>query len=435
MQHSTVYHLPEKYSGADSKLLESDSCIVERTDQQLPSINELVAHEYPTLPVYCIRPVTIVSVCRRFISKFKGDVLYAVKCNTEPLVLDAIWTGGVRQFDCASLKEIKLIRLRFPSANVHFLHPIKSKKDIAEAYTHWAVRTFALDSEEELEKIIEATTADGNGVAEDLRLLVRLALPDNEHKNYSLYPLSGKFGVEGIQPAASLLILARSRARSLGICFHVGSQCTDPDGYAQALAYASEVIACANVPLEIIDVGGGFPTSYPDSIPPPLDSYMRIIEQGCQNLPPDLVCNAHIWCEPGRALVSDACSLVIRVETRRFNRNILHVNDGIYGNLNEVGPNRQWQFPVRLIRHSTAELAPFAFFGPTCDSGDYMPGPFLLPIDIRSDDYIEIGQFGAYNTEIRTRFNGFEETLVARVRDAPMLVTPGYDDEEEPTTD
>ena len=422
-----MYHLWETCYAANREMRESDSGVFEH--QQLPSVNELVAGECPTLPLYCVRPATIISACRRFISRFKGNVLYSVKCNTEPFVLDAIWRGGVRHFDCASLTEIKLVRMRFPSAIIHFLHPVKSKKDIAEAYTRWAVRTFVLDSNEALEKIIEATNTNENKDNEDLVLLVRLALPDNNDKQCSLYPLSGKFGVEGIYEAANLLQRARGRARYLGICFHVGSQCVDPNAYAQALAHASQVISRAGIPLEVVDVGGGFPTSYPHSIPPPLDSYMSIIEQGCERLPSEFVSNARIWCEPGRALVADSGSLVIRVETRRPTHNILHVNDGTYGNLRIAGSNTRWQFPVRLLRHSTAELVPFTFFGPTCDSVDYMPGPFMLPDDIHCDDYIEIGRFGAYNTETRTSFNGFDRTLVARVRDPPMLLTSSYNND------
>ncbi|CAF1681757.1 unnamed protein product, partial [Adineta ricciae] len=244
------------------------------------------------------------------------------------------------------------------------------------------------------------------------------------------YASTSKFGVKGLEEAANLLKLARNRAQNLGIWFHVGTQCVDVNCYAKALIYTGKVIAYACVPLEVIDVGGGFPVSYPDSIPPHLSSYMDIIQKGCKNLPLEFVSKARVWCEPGRALVATACSLIIRVESRRGTTNILYVNDGVYGNLHEAGPPRRWKFPFRLLRHSVAELASFALSGPTSDEADYISGPFVLPSDVSTGDYIELRQFGAYNTELRTSFSGFDQTVVTEAEKVLMLMTPGLDDEE-----
>ncbi|HTH15969.1 MAG TPA: type III PLP-dependent enzyme, partial [Magnetospirillum sp.] len=134
-----------------------------------------------------------------------------------------------------------------------------------------------------------------------------------------------------------------------------------------------------------------------------------------------------IWCEPGRALVAPALSLVVQVEARRGLA--LYINDGIYGSLSDAGVPG-FRFPCRLIRAgeppAASETVPFFFFGPTCDSADRMKGPFMLPADAREGDWIEIGQLGAYGACLRTAFNGFDQAVMVEVRDRPLLETPGY---------
>ena len=392
-------------------------------EEQLSSVDELVSSTSPKYPLYCVRPKTIIQLCHRFIDAFKGTVLYAVKCNADPYVLDSIWKAGVCNFDCASIGEIQLVKKRFPLANTHFLNPIKSKEDIKEAYCDFNVQSFSLDSIEELTNIMDIVNIGNHEKSTNLTLLIRLALPDENREKLCLYPLNGKLGVEGIEASANLLKLARNVADRLGICFHVGSQCTEPTVFTNTLKYVSEVIKKADVSLDIIDVGGGFPATYPHSHPPPLTAYMAAIDEGCSYLPSTLTQNLELWSEPGRALVAEGCSLVVRVLHRRSNRDVLHINDGTYGNLRITGSVTRWQFPVRLLRNTASDLIPFKIFGPTCDTVDSVHCPFLLPADTHPDDYIEIGQFGAYNKETSTGFNGYNRTEVHRVRDLPIPIS------------
>ena len=191
---------------------------VEATPARPPGVDEFIRAERPEDPVHCLRPATIAAAARRFVGAFPGDVLYAVKCNPEPRVLRALWAGGVRHFDCASPAEIALVRQMFPAAAIHYMHPVKARGAIAEAYTRFGVRDFVLDSAEELAKILTAT-----GDASDLGLFVRLALP----RSGAAYELAGKFGAQPDETVA-LLQAARGSARTLGLCFHVGSPCEDP---------------------------------------------------------------------------------------------------------------------------------------------------------------------------------------------------------------
>ena len=238
----------------------------------LPTIDAVVARERPAEPLVCLRPAVIAAASRRFVAAFPGDVLYAVKCNPEPRVLRAVWAGGVRHLDCASLPEIALVRKLLPQAEVHFMHPVKARHAIHAAFHQHGVRDFAFDSAEELEKIVQETVPVGLvGAPPTLGLFVRLAVTQG-----GAYDLSGKFGVNAAQ-AAALLRAARPHAARLGIAFHVGSQCLDPAVYAAALRLAAEAVAQSEVAVDIVDVGVGFPVSYPDTVPPPLDAYIASI--------------------------------------------------------------------------------------------------------------------------------------------------------------
>jgi ornithine decarboxylase len=378
-------------------------------DAALPQVADLVAVERPEEPMHCLRPAAIAGAARAFVAGFPGDALYAVKCNPEPAVLRAVWEGGVRHFDCASIGEVALVRTMFPEAHIAFMHPVKARGAIREAFFRHGVRDFVLDSDAELAKILAET-----GAPDDFGLVVRLALP----KGNAVLDLSGKFGAEP-EAATRLLRAARPHAARLGLSFHVGSQCLDPLAWRAAIALAGAVIRAAGVPVDVLDVGGGFPVAYPDIEPPPLGAFFAEIEAAFEAL--DLP-GTRLWAEPGRALVAGGASVVVQVQARRDGA--LYVNDGVYGSLSDAGA-LGFRFPARLIRPDgpapSDVLRPFAFFGPTCDSADAMRGPFLLPEDVREGDWIELGQLGAYGACLRTGFNGFDRARIVEVRDAPMI--------------
>ena len=383
----------------------------------LPAVDELVALERPEEPMHCLRPATIEATARAFVEAFQGDVLYAVKCNPEPSVLRALRAGGVRHFDCASLAEVALVRQMFPDAEIHFMHPVKARGTIREAWSRHGVLDFVLDSAEELAKIVQEIAA--TGVAGELGLIVRLALP----KGAAVLDLTGKFGAAP-EAAIALLRAARAHAARLGVSFHVGSQCLDPLAWRDALELAGQVVRGAGVALEVIDVGGGFPVSYPDVEPPPLGAFLAEIDAGFERLG---LPRARLWAEPGRALVAGGASVIVQVQHRHGDS--LYVNDGVYGSLADAGA-LGFRYPVRLIRPDgpapAASRAGFSFFGPTCDSADMMRGPFVLPADVAEGDWVEIGQLGAYGGCLRTAFNGFDRARMVEVRDGPLLQTPGY---------
>jgi len=360
----------------------------------------------PVQPVTLLRPHAARRAARFFVERFPGRSLYAVKANPSPDLLQLLWDAGVTHYDVASIAEVRLVAATLPQAVSCFMHPVKAEEAIAEAYG-LGVRTFSLDTLEELDKIVRAT-----GGATDLNLLVRLRV-SSEHARLSL---ASKFGAEP-EEVKALLFAARQASDALGICFHVGSQAMTPAAYADAMERVRAAIVEAAVTVDIVDVGGGFPSIYPGMEPPPLEAYFEVIHRAFEDLP--ISYSAELWCEPGRALCAEYASVLVRVEKRRGDQ--LYINDGAYGALFDAA-HIGWRFPVALVREggSDARDMPFSFYGPTCDDLDHMAGPFLLPADARAGDYVEIGMLGAYGCAMRTGFNGFGSDLKAIAEDEPM---------------
>jgi ornithine decarboxylase len=378
-----------------------------------PSVVRALA---PTEPVILNRPQAAARAARFYAEKFPGKSLYAVKANPSPDLLWTLWDAGITHYDTASIVEVRLVREALgPDAVLCFMHPVKPAAAIAEAYHVHGVRTFSLDTVEELEKIVEATRSADGKAAEDLSLCVRLRVSSE----YSELSLASKFGVD-LADAAPLLQATRQVADCLGICFHVGSQAMTPFAYVQALERARAAIVDAAVTVDIIDVGGGFPSIYPGMVPPPIEDYFASIHRAFESLPVSY--SSELWCEPGRALSAEFNSMVVQVEKRRGKE--LFINEGAYGALYDAA-HVDWRFPVKRITSFGEEahegtMEEFAFYGPTCDDADYMEGPFVLPADIKPGDYIEIGMLGAYGAAMRTRFNGFGAGETVNVTDEPM---------------
>jgi ornithine decarboxylase len=383
--------------------------------QKFKTVDELINQLKPEQPIYCIRKKSIQLASTYFRNRFPGKVLYAVKTNPHPEVLKTIVESGIENFDVASIQEIKDIRAINPNAKCSYMHTVKSRESIKEAYFNYKIKTFSLDTKDELIKIIETTNQ-----AKDLELFVRVAV-SNEHAEIDL---SKKFGALTSE-ATGLLRLTKQYANKIGLSFHVGSQCMHPISYAKGISDIGDIIKKTKIVPDYINIGGGFPAIYPDLVPQSLDSYFEEIKKGLANL--NLEKLPEILCEPGRALVAESGSTIVRVNLRKKQK--LYINDGTYGTLFDAGtPNIV--YPSRLIKNGkiiSKKLTAFDFYGPTCDSMDYMKGPFLLPNNIKENDYIELGQLGAYGLTFRTQFNGFYSDEIYEVEDEPIMTLYGKD--------
>ena len=381
--------------------------------QKFKTVDDLINQLKPEKPIYCIRKKSIQLASTYFRNKFPGKVLYAVKTNPHPEVLKTIVESGIENFDIASIQEIKDIRAINPNAKCSYMHTVKSRESIKEAYFNYNVKAFSLDTKDELIKIIETTNE-----AKDLELFVRVAV-SNEHAEIDL---STKFGAS-ISEATALLRLTKQYAKKIGLSFHVGSQCMHPISYTKGIADIGNIIKKTKIIPDYINIGGGFPAIYPDLVPQSLDNYFDEIKKGLSNLKLEKL--PEILCEPGRALVAESGSTIVRINLRKKQK--LYINDGTYGTLFDAGtPNIV--YPSRLIKSGKAiskKLTAFDFYGPTCDSMDYMKGPFLLPNNIKENDYIELGQLGAYGLTFRTQFNGFYSNEIYEVEDEPIMTLYG----------
>ena len=383
--------------------------------QKFKSVDKLVNQLKPIEPVYCIRRDSINIASKFFQNKFPGKILYAVKTNPHPLVLKTIVESGINDFDIASIKEVEAIRSVSPDAKCSYMHTVKSKESINEAYFKYNIKTFSIDTKDELIKILNSTNQ-----AKDLELFVRVAV-SNEHAEIDL---SKKFGAQTSE-AIGLYRLTKQYAKKIGLSFHVGSQCMHPISYSKGINEIKYIIKKTKIVPDVINIGGGFPTIYPDLVPQSLDSYFEEIKNSLNKL--KLEKKPEIICEPGRAIVAESGSTIVRVNLRKKQK--LYINDGTYGTLFDAGvPNIV--YPSRIItsgRIISKKLTSFDFYGPTCDSMDYMKGPFILPNNIKEGDYIELGQLGAYGLTFRTQFNGYYSDSIYEVCDDPIMTM--YDKE------
>lgn len=365
------------------------------------SVEAAIFGEQSNDAVHILFPEKVRHMTRAFVSGFRGTSIYAVKANPHETVLRLMAESGMVAFDVASLREVELVARVAPTAKQYFMHPVKSRMAIRRAY-QLGVRDFAYDSVDELKKILDETNQ-----ARDLNLYLRMDIDTRD----AAYDLTGKFGAPQDQ-APLLLKSARAIAQKIGLCFHVGSQCMNPLAYRDALQQTRRVLDVAGIELDIIDVGGGFPVSYPGMEPPALGLYFDAIHDALDECG---FAATETLCEPGRALVAEAGATAVRVELRKGN--VLYLNDGTYGSLFDAGvPN--WPYDVRLVtedgRIAASETLGYSAFGPTCDSYDKMAGPFYLPTDADEGDWVVFSNLGAYGQTMQTRFNGFQsEKLVA----------------------
>ena len=288
---------------------------------RFPNVEAMVAAHDPEEPVYCLRPATMVNQVKRFLDLFPGKVLFSVKSNPHPLVLDCLYRAGIRDFEVASLHEIALVRNWLPDSEPYFMHPVKTRSAIKIAHALHGVRHFAIDHETELDKM-SALNWDA-----PVSVLVRLATPVEG----ALYELSSKFGANE-ENAIALLKLVEARGFVPGLCFHVGSQCYDPHAYSRALAMAKRVLVASGVQIYSVNVGGGFLGQRRKDGIPDLGVFMAEIRQGIDRLNVNDECVP--MCEPGYALIADAASVVTQVLLRKDNS--LYINDGLYGSWNTI---------------------------------------------------------------------------------------------------
>ena len=371
--------------------------------ENFADVGSLLRTVRPKDPVYCIYPHVFTETATEFLKGFPGRVLYAVKANPDPTILRLLVDAGVRHFDCASLPEIELIDDIAPDATKYFMTPVRIRGAAAAAQDKYGVRHFVVDHLSGLSQLVQEIDTSRSII------FARMAV----HHESAMEDLSVRFGAPPEEMPALLQSIRDSGAEP-ALAFNVGSSVTDPEAYRYAMSVTRSVLEQLPFCVRLIDVGGGYPKSYPGFIVPELELYFKAVEESVATLP--LADNAEVLGEPGRALVAPGMSAVVEVLLRKDNR--LYLNDGMFGIfwvLRIDGPDR---FPVRIYRDGKphkGETTEFLINGPTCDSTDTLPGLVPLPSDIRLGDYLEFGNIGAYSIGGRTNYNGFYSDRIVSI--------------------
>ena len=371
--------------------------------ENFADVGSLLRTVRPKEPVYCIYPHVFTETATEFLKGFPGRVLYAVKANPDPTILRLLVDAGVRHFDCASLQEIELIDEISPDATKYFMTPVRIRGAAAAAQKKHGVRHFVVDHPSGLSQLVQEIDTSGSII------FARMAV----HHESAMEDLSVRFGAPPEEMPALLQSIRDSGAEP-ALAFNVGSSVTDPEAYRYAMSVTRSVLERLPFRVRLIDVGGGYPKSYPGFIVPELELYFKAVEESVGTL--TLADNAEVLGEPGRALAAPGMSAVVEVLLRKDNR--LYLNDGMFGIfwvLRIDGPDR---FPVRIYRDGKphkGETMEFLINGPTCDSTDTLPGLVPLPTDIRPGDYLEFGNIGAYSIGGRTNYNGFYSDRIVSI--------------------
>lgn len=379
---------------------------------QTQDIASLLAERDTVQPFYCIYPEVYRQTARDFVAGFPGRVLYAVKANDHPAVVRLLYEGGIRHFDCASVPEIELVRQNCPEGKPYFMVPVRLKGAARDAFTRLGVRHFMVDHARGIGLL--AAELDLSEVV----VFVRMAV---QHES-AMLNLSERYGAPPAD-VPGLLEEVAHRGAEPALAFNVGSSVTSTAAYRHSMSVAQSVLESLDFKVRLIDIGGGFPLSYPGFEVPAMDEYHATVRATMNILP--MRKNGELMAEPGRALAGPGLSAVVSVLLRKDDR--LYLNDGMYGIFWELRFKGHKRFPVRCFRKGQTYSGPlrsFLLYGPTCDSSDILPGRVDLPEDIREGDVLEFGRIGAYSLAGRTRFNGFYSDQVVQFTD-PLARPPG----------
>lgn len=360
------------------------------------TITDVIRDLNPRDPVYCVYPQQLRADVQRFVSGFPGRVMYAVKANPAPEIVRQVLAAGITDVDAASVQEMELVHGIDPSVTCYFMAPVRLRGAVREAYAVHGVRHFVVDHRDELQRVARELPTN------DVVIFVRMAT----HNPDATYNLSEKFGAS-FDDTVSLLREVVEIGMQPALAFNTGSLVRRPDAFVSALERSDDVLQKANVPVRMLDVGGGFPSDYPGMPSAPWEKFFEAIAQCRDRLP--ALCDLALLAEPGRALIANGMSLLTQVLHRNGDR--LYLNDGVWGSMIEpVLSKGELRYPMRAYRGTeplSGEETDFEVFGPTCDSMDRLPAPLPLPLSLQAGDWVEFGTMGAYSLSNRTHFNGF----------------------------
>ena len=352
---------------------------------------------------------------RRNYAQFKRHLprvqaYYAVKANSDPAIVKTLYDAGA-SFDVASMPEFKIVyeyikgkpdkqRQDWIWDKIIYANPIKATETLQELNKYKPLVTY--DNHEEIRKISKFAPKAG--------LALRMKVPNTG----AMVELSSKFGAA---PGEAVdLILAADKAGLVveGLSFHVGSQTTNFENYVQALSLAANVFKEAKdrgyTKMNLIDIGGGFPAPYDESVKP-FRELARIINREIDRLFPK---DIQILAEPGRFMVATAAVAVSKIigKAVRDGKVCYYINDGVYHTFSGVIFDH-CHYHLKSFKKGSTQIC--SVFGPTCDALDVVSMAEELPGDLELGDLLYSENIGAYSHASSTYFNGFPPATVVHV--------------------
>jgi ornithine decarboxylase len=355
------------------------------------------------------------NVLRRNYATFKKHLprvqaYYAVKANPNPAIVKTLFDAGA-SFDVASMPEFNtvydLIR-RMPAKErqewiwdkIIYANPIKANETLQELDQYKALVTY--DNYEEIKKIKKYAPNSG--------LALRLSVPNTG----AMCELSSKCGAASGE--AVDLILAADKAGLVveGLSFHVGSQTTNFENFVQAINLAASVFEEAKsrgyTKMNLLDIGGGFPAPYDDSVKPFSELARKINAELNRLFPKDI----QILAEPGRFMVATAGIAVSKIigKAVRSGKLCYYIDDGVYNTFSGIIFDH-CKYPVKAFKKGPTEIC--TVFGPTCDALDVLSMSEELPTNLELGDLVYSRNIGAYGTASATSFNGFSPAKIVHI--------------------
>src|SRR5215831_16797219 len=336
------------------------------------------------------------------------QVYYAVKANSDLAIVQTFYDAGA-SFDVASVAEFLLVHEKiqhlptqqqqdFIWDRIIYANPIKAIKTLKQLDQYKPLVTY--DNHQEVLKI--ACYAPHSG------LVLRLRVPNTG----SMVELSSKFGVLPGEAVDLIAFAHNNKLEVEGLSFHVGSQCTNVHNYSQVLYLVAGIFAEAKTrgfDLKLLDIGGGFPAHYDDTVPA-FKSLAETINAELDRLFPEPI---EILAEPGRFLVASAATAVAQIigKAVRGGKLCYYLDDGVYHTYSGVIFDH-CQYHLKSFREGPLQLC--SVFGPTCNALDTISLAEQLP-DMDRGDYVYSENIGAYSAASSTHFNGFPPATVVHV--------------------
>ncbi len=354
------------------------------------------------------------AILRRNYARFKRllprvQAYYAVKANPDPAIVKTLYEAGA-SFDVASMPEFLIVyenikalpakaRQDFIWDKIIYANPIKANETLEELDSYKPLVTY--DNVAEVAKIRRWSPHAG--------LALRIRVPNTG----AMVELSSKFGaapgeaVDLIQAAFDAGLVVE------GLSFHVGSQTTNYDNFAQALQLAAGIFQEARLrgfdKLNILDIGGGFPAPYNETVRP-FEELAHMLNAEFKRLFPRRI---EILAEPGRFLVATAAAAVVKIigAAVRDGKPCYYVDDGVYHTFSGIIFDH-CQYHLRAFKKGPPRIC--AVFGPTCDALDTISIAEDLP-ELDLGDFLYSENIGAYSRASSTYFNGFPPAKVLHI--------------------